>query len=91
MKNHLFMAVATASILLTTAALAASSSSSTTHQRRAGDRYTIMTDNEQLMCKVASEDSRSWSPPPAWTNAIENLRQEGDIRCTPSMTYGSNR
>ncbi len=89
MKNHLFMAAAAASILLTTAALAASSGSSTTHARRAGDRYTVVTDNEQLMCKVAgSQAGRSWSPPPGWTNAIAHLRQEGDTRCTPSMTNG---
>jgi len=89
MKNHLFMAVAGVSILLTTAAVAANSSSSTTHQRRAGDRYTIMTRNEQLMCKVAgNEASRSWSPPPAWTNAIVHLRQEGDIRCPPRSHLG---
>lgn len=88
MKSHLFMAVA-ASILLTTAALAATSSSSSNHPRRAGDRFTVVTDNEQLMCKVAgSEAGRPWLPPPGWTNAIAHLRREGDIRCTPSMTNG---
>lgn len=88
MKSHLFMAVA-ASILLTTAALAATSSSSSNHPRRAGDRFTVVTDNEQLMCKVAgSQASRSWSPPPAWAGAIDHMRREGDIRCTPSMTHG---
>ena len=89
MRNHLFMVAAAASILLSTAALAASSGSSTTHTRRAGDRYTVVTGNEQLMCKVAgSQANRSWSPPPAWANAVEHLRQEGDTRCTPSMTHG---
>ncbi len=87
MKNHLFMAVAAASILLTTAAMAATSSSS--HPRRAGDRFTVVTGNEQLMCKVAgSEDSGPWLPPPGWTNAIAHYRQEGDIRCPPGVTNG---
>ena len=89
MKNHLFMAVAAASILLTTAALAATSSSSGTHPRRAGDRFTVVTDNEQLMCKVAgSEDSGPWLSPPGWTSAIAHYRQEGDIRCPRGVTNG---
>ena len=88
MKMHLVMTAAAAAILLTSAALAASAPSSSNHPRRAGDRYTLMTDNEELMCKVAgTPDSRGWVPP-QWANAITHLRQEGDIRCTPSMTYG---
>jgi len=88
----LFMAAAAASILLTSAAHASSPGpgSGVPHQtRRAGDRFTVMTGNEQLMCKVAgSQASRSWSPPPGWAHAIAHLRQEGDTRCTPSMTHG---
>ena len=82
------MAAAAASILLTSAALA--STGGIPHQnRRAGDRYTVMTDNEELMCKVAgSHSSGSWAPPPDWAHAIAHLRQEGDTRCTPSMTNG---
>ena len=93
MRTHLLMAAAAASILLTSAALASSPGpgSGVPHEtRRAGDRYTVMTDNEQLMCKVAgSQASRSWSPPPAWAHAVAHMRQEGDTRCTPSMTNGS--
>jgi hypothetical protein len=86
------MAAAAASILLTTAAFAASEGvgSGIPHEsRRAGDRYTVMTDNEELMCKVAASHSNgSWAPPPGWAHAIGHLRQEGDTRCTPSMTNG---
>ena len=82
------MAAAAASVLLTSAAFAASSGG-VAHERRAGDRYTVVTDNEELMCKVAgSQSSRSWSPPADWAHAVAHLRQEGDTRCTPSMTNG---
>lgn len=86
MRTHLFMAAAAASILLTSAALAASSGGGIPHQpRRAGDRFTVLTDNEELMCKVAGDrSSRSWAPPADWAHAIAYLRQEGDIRCAPS-------
>jgi len=48
-----------------------------------------VTDNQELMCKVAGDQSsRSWAPPVAWAHAITHLRQEGDIRCTPSMANG---
>ena len=91
MRMHLFMAAAAASILLTSAALAANSIGGVPHQtRRAGDRYTVVTDNEQLMCKVAgSQAGRSWSPPPGWAHAVAHLRQEADTRCTPGMMNGS--
>ena len=92
MRTHLFMAAAAASILLTSAALASSPGpgSGIGHAtRRAGDRYTVMTDNEELMCKVAgSQSNRSWAPPADWARAVAHLRQEGDTRCTPSMTNG---
>jgi hypothetical protein len=95
MSTHLLMAAAAASILLTSAALASSPGpgSGVPHQtRRAGDRYTVVTDNEQLMCKVAgTQSSRSWAPPTDWAHAVAHLRQEGDIRCTPGMTNGSYR
>ena len=82
------MAAAAASILLTSAALA--STGGIPHEnRRAGDRYTVMTDNEQLMCKVAgSQSSGTWAPPADWSHAIAHLRAEGDTRCTPAMTNG---
>jgi len=89
MRTHLFMTAVAASILLTSAAFAASSTTPL-HVRRAGDRYTIMTGNRELMCKVAgNESSPGWAPPPQWANAIAYLRQEGEIRCTPSMINGS--
>jgi hypothetical protein len=92
MRTHLLMAAAAASVLLTTAAFAASEGvgSGIPHEtRRAGDRYTVMTDNEELMCKVAGSHSNgSWAPPPGWAHAVAHLRQEGDTRCTPSMTNG---
>lgn len=82
------MAAAAASILMTSAALA--STGGIPHEnRRAGDRYTVMTDNEQLMCKVAgSQSSLSWAPPADWAHAIAHLRAEGDTRCTPQMISG---
>ncbi len=93
MNAHLLMAAAAASILLTSAALAGSPGpgSGIPHEtRRAGDRYTVMTDNEELMCKVAgAPSSRSWAPPADWAHAVAHLREEGDTRCTPSMTNGS--
>jgi hypothetical protein len=92
MRTHLLMAAAAAAVLLTTAAFAASEGvgSGIPHEsRRAGDRYTVMTDNEELMCKVAASHSNgSWAPPPGWVHTIAHLRQEGDTRCTPSMTNG---
>jgi hypothetical protein len=92
MRSQLFMAAAAASILLTSAAFAGSPGvdSGIGHEtRRAGDRYTVMTDNEELMCKVAGSHSNgSWAPPPDWAHAIAHLREEGDTRCTPSMTNG---
>lgn len=90
MRSHLFIAAAAASILLTTAAFAADSIGGVPHEtRRAGDRYTVVTDNEELMCKVAgSQSSRSWAPPADWAHAIAHLRQEGDVRCTPGMSNG---
>ncbi len=88
MRTHLFMVAAAASILLTSAAFAATFGGIPHQTRRAGDRYTVVTDNEQLMCKVAGNQSgRSWAPPD-WAHAIAHLRQEGDTRCTPSMTNG---
>ena len=91
MNAHLLMAAAAASILLTSAAFA--SVGGIPHQnRRAGDRYSVMIDNEELMCKVAgNESSQPWAPPPGWTPAIVHLRKEGDIRCTPSIINGSYR
>ena len=87
MKTFLVMAAA-ASILLTTAAFAATESSSN-HARRAGDRDTVMTDNEELMCKVAgSRASSTWAPPADLVRSIAHLRAEGDVRCTPSMING---
>jgi hypothetical protein len=92
MRSQLFMAVAAASILLTSAAFAGSPGvgSGIGHEpRRAGDRYTVMTDNEELMCKVAGSHSNgSWAPPSDWARVIAHLRQEGDTRCTPSMSSG---
>ncbi len=92
MKSHVLMMAAAASILLTSAAFASSEGpgSGVPHEtRRAGDRYTVMTDNEELMCKVdGNSGAPGWSPPPQWRNAIAYLRAERDIRCTPSMTNG---
>ena len=92
MKSHVLMVAAAASILLTSAAFASSEGpgSGIGHEsRRAGDRYTIMTDNEELMCKVdGNSGAPGWSPPPQWRHAIAHLRAEGDVRCTPSMTNG---
>jgi hypothetical protein len=101
MKMHLIIAAAAASILLTSAANAAHSSSSSSHVSsgvsnrggtgpegtpRAGSRYTVMTDNEQLMCKVAGNPSGdNWAPPTAWAQEIAHMHREGDIRCTPAM------
>jgi hypothetical protein len=92
MRTHLFMAAAAAaSVLLTSAAFAANSAGGIPHEtRRAGDRFTVVTDNQELMCKVAgNQSSRSWAPPADWAHAVAYLRQEGDIRCTPRMTNGS--
>jgi len=88
MRSHLFIAAAAAAILLTSGAFAASSDGGVPHEtRRAGDRYTVVTDNEELMCKVAgSQSSRSWAPPADWAHAVAHLRQEGDVRCAPSMS-----
>ena len=92
MRTHLLMAAAAASILLTAIAPARSEEpgSGIGHEtRRAGDRYTVVTDNQELMCKVSgSQSSRTWAPPSDWAHAIAHLRQEGDTRCTPSMTNG---
>lgn len=101
MKMHLIIAAAAASILLTSAANAAHSSSSSSHVSvgvnnrgstgpegtpRGGSRYTVMTDDEQLMCKVAGNPSgNNWAPPNAWAQGIAHMRQERDIRCTPTM------
>ena len=91
MKTYLVLAATAASILLTSAAFAASSGGGIPHEtRRAGDRFTVVTDNEELMCKVAGGQSNgSWAPPTDWTRAITYLRAEGDTRCTPSMTNGT--
>ncbi len=92
MKAHLLMAAAAAaSILLTSTAFA--STGGIPHQsRRAGDRYSVTVDNEYLMCKVAGDQSsQPGAPPPGWDHSIVHLREEGDIRCTPSMTNGSYR
>jgi hypothetical protein len=89
MKMHLVMAAAAASVLLTSTAFAASTTSSSGHERRAGDRYTVVTDNEELMCKVAGDQSSpTWAPPADWAHAIAHLRAEGATRCTPSMMNG---
>jgi hypothetical protein len=90
MRTHLFMAAAAASVLLTSAAFAATSGGGIPHEtRRAGDRFTIVTDNQELMCKVAGDQSsRSWAPPADWAHAVAYLHQEGDIRCTPRMSNG---
>jgi hypothetical protein len=90
MRSQLLMAAAAASILLTTAAFASPSIGGIPHEtRRAGDRYTVVTDNQELMCKVAGDrSSRSWAPPADWAHAVAHLRQEGDVRCTPSMSNG---
>jgi hypothetical protein len=89
MKMHLVMAAAAASILLTSVAFAASTPASGSHARRAGDRYTVVTDNEELMCKVAgNQSSPTWAPPTDWARAIAHLRAEGATRCTPSMMNG---
>ena len=89
MKMQLAIAAAAASILLTSAASAASTPTSGSPGRRAGDRYTVVTDNEELMCKVAgNQSSPTWSPPADWAHAIAHLRAEGATRCTPSMTNG---
>jgi hypothetical protein len=86
------MAAAAASILLTTAAFASSEGpgSGIPHEtRRAGDRYTVMTDDEQLMCKTdGNSGAPGWSPEPQWRHAVAHLRAEGDTRCTPSMVNG---
>ncbi|HUL05170.1 MAG TPA: hypothetical protein VLV76_02490 [Candidatus Acidoferrum sp.] len=91
MKTYLVMAAAAASILLTSAAFAASSGGGIPHEtRRAGDRFTVVTDNEELMCKVAGAHSNgSWGPPTDWTHAITYLRAEGGTRCTPAMINGT--
>jgi hypothetical protein len=90
MKTYLVLAAAAASILLTSAAFAANSGGGIAHEtRRAGDRFTVVTDNEQLMCKVAgTQASGSWGPPTDWTHSITYLRAEGDTRCTPAMVNG---
>ena len=91
MRTRLFMAAAAASVLLTSAAFAANSAGGIPHEtRRAGDRFTIVTDNQELMCKVAGgQSSRSWAPPADWAHSIAYLRQEGDVRCTAGMATGS--
>src|SRR5262249_53991361 len=87
MKTFLVMAGA-ASILLTTAALAPTEASSN-HARGAGERDTVMTDNEELMCRGAgSRASPPWAPPADLVRSIAHLRAEGDVRCTPSMING---
>jgi hypothetical protein len=83
MKMHLVIAVAAASILLTSAAFAASTNPNSDHGRCA-DRYTVVTDNEELMCKVAGTQSQ----PADWAHAIAHLQAEGATRCTPSMMNG---
>jgi len=55
MKNHLFMAAAAAMVMLTSTAFAGSPGpgSGIPHEtRRAGDHLTVLTDNQELMCKV---------------------------------------
>jgi len=54
---------------------------------RAGSRFSVMTGDEALMCKVAGNPSSTiWAPPDAYAQAIAHMRREGDIRCRPSMT-----
>jgi hypothetical protein len=90
MMTRLFMAAAAASVLLTSAAFAATIGGIPHETRRAGDRFTTVTDNQELMCKVADNpSSRSWAPPADWAHAVAYLHQEGDIRCPSKMTSGS--
>src|SRR5262249_30978962 len=93
MKVHLVMAASAVSLLLTSAAFAASSHSGSTlgtergstggeGTPRGGDRFTVMTDDEGLMCKVDGNPSGStYAPPSALAASIEHQQQEGNIRC----------
>lgn len=94
MRSHLIFAAVAASLLLTSGAFAEEpgsgikgGGSSTGHeQHRDGDRYTVATDDGELMCKVAgNSDSPGWAPPPEFANSIAHQREEGNTRCTPSM------
>ena len=89
MKVHVFMAAAAASVLLTSAAFA--SIGGIPHEtRRTGDRFTIETGNEELVCKVAGDPSSpSYAPQTGWAHSEAYLRQEGNARCTPGMVNGS--
>ena len=92
MRSHLIFAAVAASLLLASPAFAfvSGGGSSTGHeQHRDGDRYTVATDDEELMCKVAgNRDSRGWAPPPEFSSTVAHLHHEGDTRCTPSMING---
>ena len=88
MRTQILMVVAAASVLLTSAAFA--SVGGIPHEtRRAGDRFTIVNDNDELMCKVAgSPSSPSYAPPAEWQHSEAYLQHEGNTRCTPSMVNG---
>ena len=83
MKVHLVMAASAISILLTSAAFAANRGSTGPEgTARGGDRFTVMTDDEELMCKVAGNPSgNNYAPPGALAKSIEYQHQEGNIRC----------
>jgi len=98
MKVHLVMAASAVSLLLASAAFAASPHIGSTigterggtgpeGTPRGGDRFTVVTGNQELMCKVAGNPSGSpWAPPRAWDQSIEYMHRVGNFSC-PAKQY----
>jgi hypothetical protein len=84
MKTHLFMAAA-ALVMLTSTAFA--SIGGIPHEtRRAGDRLTVLTDDQGLMCKVPNVETGHMGKAvngPNWERTAIYLDHIGQISCLP--------
>lgn len=81
MRTHLFIASAMAFALLTSAALASNSGPG---ERRAGERYTTLTNNDELMCKSLSTQFHQEADSVArdkWSQSAMALHKQGASAC----------
>ena len=86
MKIRLFMAAAAMVVSTSTAFATPGPGSGIPHEtRRAGDRLSVVTDNQELMCKAANEQSRHAGKAlsgPNWERTANYLEHVGQISCT---------
>jgi hypothetical protein len=85
MKSLFFFAAATSAVLASAAFAMPGPGGGILHQaRRAGDRLTVLTDDQEMMCKLASvraDDAGQARGGPDWERTAVYLDHVGQISC----------